>query len=114
MEEQRRVQEAEGGRGTAGEPNSQQNPSSTSGTSGWMISVPHHRSSTRLGGTAHETLPGGNEMDVTRLTEDEQIALAIQMSMSQAESTRLSIELLVKEDTTLSFSRFLQTPMMLK
>jgi hypothetical protein len=25
-------------------------------------------------------------MDVTRLTEDEQIALAIQMSMSQAES----------------------------
>ncbi len=26
-------------------------------------------------------------MDVTRLTEEEQIALAIQMSMSQAEST---------------------------
>jgi hypothetical protein len=28
-------------------------------------------------------------MDVTRLTEDEQIALAIQMSMSQAESARM-------------------------
>jgi hypothetical protein len=30
-------------------------------------------------------LPNANEMDVTRLTEDEQIALAIQMSMSQSE-----------------------------
>lgn len=84
MEEQRRVQEAEGGRGSTGEPASQQNPSATSGTSG---------------GTAHETLPGGNEMDVTRLTEDEQIALAIQMSMSQAENAN---DVEMKEETPTS------------
>jgi hypothetical protein len=41
-----------------------------------------------LGGTAN-TVPGGNEMDVTRLTEEEQIALAIQMSMSQADNTSM-------------------------
>lgn len=29
---------------------------------------------------------GNNEMDVTQLTEDEQIALAIEMSMKQAAS----------------------------
>jgi len=71
MEEQRRVQEAEIGRSTAGE-GGQQNPSTNTGTSG----------------TGANTVPGGNEMDVTRLTEDEQIALAIQMSMSQAESAQ--------------------------
>jgi hypothetical protein len=41
-------------------------------------------------------------MDVTRLTEDEQIALAIQMSMSQAESTRmLSLFLLFNKNVYL-------------
>jgi len=70
MEEQRRVQEAEIGRGTGSE-GGQQNPPTNAGTS----SAPAN------------TTPGGNEMDVTRLTEDEQIALAIQMSMSQADNT---------------------------
>ncbi|CAF4795323.1 unnamed protein product [Rotaria sp. Silwood1] len=70
MEEQRRVQEAEIGRSTDGE-GGQQSSSANTGTSGPSL----------------ENLPGSNEMDVTRLTEDEQIALAIQMSMSQAENT---------------------------
>jgi len=69
MEEQRRVQEAEIGRSTTAE-GGQQNPPTNTGTSS----------------AGANTLPGSNEMDVTRLTEDEQIALAIQMSMSQAES----------------------------
>jgi uncharacterized protein YgbK (DUF1537 family) len=44
----------------------------------------------RLIGTGGNTSStGGNEMDVTRLTEDEQIALAIQMSMTQAESASM-------------------------
>lgn len=34
-------------------------------------------------------------MDVTRLTEDEQIALAIQMSMSQAESGSILFSLIL-------------------
>jgi hypothetical protein len=39
-----------------------------------------------IGGSVDTATGGSNEMDVTRLTEDEQIALAIQMSMTQAES----------------------------
>jgi hypothetical protein len=37
-----------------------------------------------------DTVIGSNEMDVARLTEDEQVALAIRMSMSQAESSSMS------------------------
>jgi hypothetical protein len=43
-----------------------------------------------IGGNV-DTQTGGNDMDVTRLTEDEQIALAIQMSISQAESMRMKM-----------------------
>ncbi|CAF1021725.1 unnamed protein product [Adineta ricciae] len=59
MEEQRRTQEAEVGH------------SSTNESNQTKTTVPE---------------ANNNEMDVTRLTEDEQIALAIRMSMSQAES----------------------------
>ncbi|CAF4734962.1 unnamed protein product [Rotaria sp. Silwood1] len=76
MEEQRRVQEAEIGRSTGGE-GAQQNPSTNTGSS------------------------STNEMDVTRLTEDEQIALAIQMSMSQAESGHTN-DVEMKEETSAS------------
>ncbi|UJR16424.1 hypothetical protein I4U23_003326 [Adineta vaga] len=69
MEEQRRVQEAEIGRGSASETTGPQNPPTNSGTSSANL----------------DAQTGSNEMDVTRLTEEEQIALAIQMSMSQAE-----------------------------
>ena len=41
-------------------------------------------------GTAANPPSGGNEMDVTRLTEEEQIALAIQMSMTQADNASKS------------------------
>jgi len=58
MEEQRRVQEAEISRNT-----DQQKPSTNIETS------------------------SSNEVDVTRLTEEEQIALAIRMSISQAENS---------------------------
>jgi len=86
MEEQRRVQEAEIGRNTSGE-GGQQNPSSSTGTSGAGLN----------------TLPGSNEMDVTRLTEDEQIALAIKMSMSQAETAHTN-DVEMKEEPPASTS----------
>lgn len=41
-------------------------------------------------GSAGNTAASGNEMDVTRLTEEEQIALAIEMSMSQADNSSKS------------------------
>ncbi|CAF0837004.1 unnamed protein product [Rotaria sp. Silwood1] len=83
MEEQRRVQEAEIGRSTDGE-GGQQSSSANTGTSGPSL----------------ENLPGSNEMDVTRLTEDEQIALAIQMSMSQAENTNTNDVEMKEEPST--------------
>ncbi|CAF1182616.1 unnamed protein product [Adineta steineri] len=82
MEEQRRVQEAEIGRGTGNE-GGQQNSTAAIGTSS----------------TISDVQTGSNEMDVTRLTEDEQIALAIQMSMSQAESGNVN-EVEMKEEPT--------------
>lgn len=89
MEEQRRVQEAEIGRSTGGE-GGQQNPSTNTEGSGKINTCTifceydmYNRS------IDANILANTNEMDVTRLTEDEQIALAIQMSMSQAESTLL-------------------------
>ncbi|CAF3371459.1 unnamed protein product [Rotaria sp. Silwood1] len=81
MEEQRRVQEAEIGRSTDGE-GGQQSSSANTGTSGPSL----------------ENLPGSNEMDVTRLTEDEQIALAIQI-FDQA----------IQTGQTISFSQFAST-----
>jgi hypothetical protein len=42
-------------------------------------------------------------MDVTRLTEDEQIALAIQMSMTQAESASMLIYLIKTRETVVYF-----------
>jgi len=71
MEEQRRVQESEIGRGTGGE-GGQQNPPTNTLTSS----------------VGANTLAGDNEIDVTRRTEGEQIALAIQMSMTQAENAQ--------------------------
>ncbi|CAF4338337.1 unnamed protein product, partial [Rotaria sp. Silwood2] len=87
MEEQRRVQEAEIGRSTDGE-GGQQNSSANTGTSGPSL----------------ENLTGGNEMDVTRLTEDEQIALAIQMSMSQAENANTTDVEMKEEPSTAATS----------
>lgn len=79
MEEQRRTQEAEMGQG------------STNETNQTNTAVPGNAHPAHFN---HETMKfisetNNNEMDVTRLTEDEQIALAIQMSMSQAESARM-------------------------
>ncbi len=90
MEEQRRVQEAEIGRSAAGEGGQPNPPANTGTSSGKIVSVFSSPSSviSRIA-TGVNTSSGGNEMDVTRLTEDEQIALAIQMSMSQAESARM-------------------------
>lgn len=52
----------------------------------WLV---FHQSSILIG-SAPNPAPSGNEMDVTRLTEEEQIALAIQMSMSQADNASKS------------------------
>ena len=52
-------------------------------------------------------------MDVTRLTEDEQIALAIQMSMSQAESARY-VNSKLSNLNTKKFIVHLKVQMMLK
>lgn len=41
-------------------------------------------------GSAANPPSGSNDMDVTRLTEEEQIALAIQMSMTQADNASKS------------------------
>lgn len=85
MEEQRRVQEAEigggGGQTSTGE-TGQQIPSTNTATS-------------NVGQNPGQS---SNEMDVTRLTEEEQIALAIQMSMSQAESSNTN-DVEMKEET---------------
>jgi hypothetical protein len=84
MEEQRRVQEAEIGRTTDSE-GGQQNPSATTGSSGKKILYsPSFQIYSHFLAAVPDTQTGSNEMDVTRLTEDEQIALAIQMSMTQA------------------------------
>lgn len=82
MEEQRRVQEAEIGRNTAGE-SGQQSSSVNTGTS------------------------GDNAMDVTRLTEDEQLALAIEMSMQQAENMN---DVEMKEETAAPAAAAAATP----
>jgi hypothetical protein len=97
MEEQRRVQEAEIGRSSAGE-GTQQNPPANTGTSSERNRSFSHYIIYFIGAGVN-TAPGGNEMDVTRLTEDEQIALAIQMSMSQAESARMSASFLLFSKT---------------
>lgn len=77
MEEQRRVQENETNRNTV-EGTAAGQTSSSGGN------LPVDNSSTN------------NAMDVTRMTEDEQLALAIQMSMSQAENNDVEM----KEETT--------------
>ncbi|CAF3220451.1 unnamed protein product [Rotaria socialis] len=81
MEEQRRVQEAEIGRGTVGE-EAQLNPSTNIASSDATVN----------------TATGNNDMDVTQLTEDEQIALAIEMSMKQAASGHTN-DVEMKEET---------------
>ncbi|CAF4554018.1 unnamed protein product [Rotaria socialis] len=85
MEEQRRVQEAEIGRGTVGE-EAQLNPSTNIASSVQQIDA------------TVNTATGNNDMDVTQLTEDEQIALAIEMSMKQAASGHTN-DVEMKEET---------------
>jgi len=80
MEEQRRVQEAEIGR--------------TSGETGQQ-----HLSTADNTGASSDVLTGSNEMDVTRLTEEEQIALAIQMSMTQANAANTA-DVEMKEESS--------------
>lgn len=86
MEEQRRTQEAEMTRpATGSDAASQQNPSATTGATG--------------SNTATQPPSSGNEMDVSRMTEEEQIELAIRMSMTQAEHVQ---DVDMKEDTSSS------------
>jgi hypothetical protein len=94
MEEQRRVQESETVRSAAaGESPAPPNPSVTAGGPSGTIDMLPSRAGVTNGllvgvGASSDSQPGGNDMDVGRLTEDEQIALAIQMSMTQTESNR--------------------------
>ncbi|CAF3897154.1 unnamed protein product [Rotaria magnacalcarata] len=99
MEEQRRVQEAEIGRGTAGE-GTQPNPSTNIASSGKTYSnvlCVYHNAVQQID-AAVNTATGNNDMDVTQLTEDEQIALAIEMSMKQAASGHTN-DVEMKEET---------------
>ncbi|CAF1009317.1 unnamed protein product [Didymodactylos carnosus] len=93
MEEQRRVQEAEISR-----PNETGGGASSAGTAdGAGIEDPAMRQALAF------SLGGQNDMDVTRLSEDEQIALAIQMSMAPgaADTTNSAdVEMKDKEEPT--------------